>query len=70
MGVMRVGRGAMHADLPPPDPFESLHSPTGGARLPAPVAVFVAGTPSPEVERLSEAILEARPGALIVVVGH
>jgi hypothetical protein len=33
----------------------------------APAAVFAMGPPSPEVDRLAEAILDLRPGALIVV---
>jgi hypothetical protein len=59
----------MGPDLPPPDPYESLElEPAGAARLQAPTAVFLGGPPSPEVDRLSDAILDARPGALIVVV--
>jgi hypothetical protein len=55
--------------LPPPDPYESLGpAPRGEERLPAPIVVFAGGPPSPEVERTSDAILAARPGALIVVV--
>ena len=33
----------------------------------APAAVFAMGPPSPEADRLAEAILDLRPGALIVV---
>jgi hypothetical protein len=59
----------MRGELPQPDPSESLvHAPTGEARLPAPIAVFVAGPPGACVERLADAILEARPGALVVAV--
>ena len=55
--------------LPPPDPNESIDpAPRGDDRLPAPIVVFAGGQPSPLVERTSEAILSARPGALIVVV--
>ena len=58
----------MTPKLPPPDPNESLGmAPTGGQRMSAPAAVFVSGPPSPEVDRLSGAILDLRPGALIVV---
>ena len=39
----------------------------GGERMPAPAAMFLKGPPSPEVDRLSEAILDLRPGALIVL---
>jgi hypothetical protein len=38
--------------------------------LPGPIAVFLGGPPSPRAERLSDAILERRPGALIVVARH
>jgi hypothetical protein len=58
----------MSADLPSPDPYESLHSANDGARLSAPMTVFVGGAPSHEVERVSDLILDRRPGALIVVV--
>jgi hypothetical protein len=54
--------------LPPPDPAESLGmAPDAGVELAAPVAVFVNGPPSPEVDRVSDAILNMRPGALIVL---
>lgn len=60
----------MRPKLPPPDPYESLEgAPTDGLRL-APTVVFVSGRPSAQVERLSDAILDARPGALIVVARH
>jgi hypothetical protein len=55
--------------LPPPDPFEAIGAPPDGdVPMPAPTAVFLAGTPTREVDRLSDAILAARPGALVVVV--
>ena len=55
--------------MPPPDPFESPHIPPGAdGRLWAPAAVFLKGRPSREVDRLADAILAARPGALLVVV--
>jgi hypothetical protein len=41
--------------------------PTHGARMKAPTAVFVMGRPSEETDRFSDAILDLRPGALIVV---
>jgi hypothetical protein len=55
--------------LPPPDPFESpdLFPPDHG-RLPASTALFLNGRPSREVDRLADAILAARPGALVVVL--
>jgi hypothetical protein len=54
------------SDLPPPDPSES---PFGEPALEvtAPTTVFACGTPSPEAQRLAEAIVAARPGILIVL---
>ena len=57
----------MRPDLPPPDPYESLELEPSGVPLPAPIALFLGGSPSARAERLSDAILDARPGALIVV---
>jgi hypothetical protein len=55
--------------LPPPDPFEaSIAAPSGDVRMAAPAAIFLGGTPSAAVDDLSDAILAARPGALVVVV--
>jgi hypothetical protein len=55
--------------LPPPDPNESLGTPDEGTSpIAAPMALFIGGKPSPEVDATAEAILEARPGALIVLV--
>jgi hypothetical protein len=34
-----------------------------------PTAVFLNGPPTPEADRLSDAVLALRPGALIVVAG-
>jgi len=53
--------------LPPPDPNES-HD-LQGLQLSAPVAVFLAGPPSPAADRLATAVLAWRPGALIVAHG-
>jgi hypothetical protein len=54
--------------LPPPDPHESYGEPTGdGEPVFAPTAVFVKGSPSPEADRLSDALLDFRPGLLIVL---
>jgi hypothetical protein len=54
--------------LPDPDPHESLGlEPVDGIRLLAPTAVFTMGRPSPETDRLSDAMLDLRPGVLIVV---
>jgi hypothetical protein len=53
--------------LPPPDPNESLWvQPGDDAPLRAPTAVFVMGPPSPQVDRASDALLDLRPGLLIV----
>jgi hypothetical protein len=58
----------MDARLPQPDPYESFGmKPTDDTRVLAPTAVFVMGRPSPETDRLSDAILDLRPGVLIVV---
>lgn len=56
----------MH-ELPPPDPREHAYPEPTGAQLAQPLAVFPHGTPPRRVERLADAILEARPGLLIVV---
>ena len=59
----------MKPSLPPPDPHESLGMAPGEERpMPAPTAVYAAGPPGPETQRLSKQILDLRPGALIVVV--
>jgi hypothetical protein len=54
-------------ELPPRDPHESddLASPSD-ALLPAPIVIFMSGPPSPEADRLSDAVLDFRPGALFV----
>jgi hypothetical protein len=55
--------------LPPPDPHESpFDEPVGDLELPGPTAVFPHGTPSPETERLAEAIVATRPGILLITV--
>ena len=55
--------------LPPRDPHESLgDGPLEGMRMPGPAAIFLAGPPSPEADRLSDAILDFRPGALFIAV--
>jgi hypothetical protein len=51
--------------LPPPDPNETFEPP--GLELSAPAAVFLTGPPTAEEDRVADAILERRPGALIVV---
>jgi hypothetical protein len=50
--------------LPPPDPHEPLHlAPVSDVFLPEPTAVF---PPGAERDRLADAILDLRPGLLIV----
>ena len=54
--------------LPPPDPYESFGTPPEGELpMPGPAAVFLTGPPSPEADRLSDALLAWRPGTLLVV---
>ena len=58
----------MDAKLPPPDPNECLGmQPVHDALIFAPTAVFVMGRPSPQTDRASDAVLDLRPGLLIVV---
>lgn len=52
--------------VPPPDPHEPVGEPAE-TRIPAPTTVFARGVPSPEAERLADAIVAARPGLLFVV---
>jgi hypothetical protein len=57
----------MHPQLPPPDPHESLGlTPDVEVGLGQPTVVFAAGPPSPEVDRVADAILGCRPGMLVV----
>jgi hypothetical protein len=51
-------------DLPPPDPNETRGTP--GLRLQAPAVIFLKHAPTREADRLADAILAARPGALII----
>lgn len=51
--------------LPPPDPNEAVEP--EGLELSAPAAIFLTGPPSADEDRLADAILERRPGALVVV---
>jgi hypothetical protein len=58
----------MAVELPPPDPNESLGmQPDRDAVLSAPTAVFAMGRPSAQVARVADAVLDLRPGLLIVV---
>jgi hypothetical protein len=54
--------------VPPHDPHEQPYrEPESGVRLDFPMSLFGTGGASREVERLADAILDARPGLLIVV---
>jgi hypothetical protein len=66
----RVRRPMMGFQLPPPDPHESTGSPVDGFALPAPMAVYLNGRPSLRIERVCDAILDLRPGALIVLASE
>jgi hypothetical protein len=58
----------MDAKLPPPDPNESLGlQPVHEAALSAPMTIFALGRPSPQADRLSAAVLDLRPGLLVVL---
>jgi hypothetical protein len=57
----------MKPELPPPDPHESLDlGPERGAAVFEPTAVYMRGRPAPEHDRVTDAILDLRPGLLIV----
>lgn len=57
----------MEPPLPPPDPHEGGHDgPAHDMNLAAPTAVFVGGTPSPADDRISDALLDFRPGLLVI----
>jgi hypothetical protein len=51
--------------LPPPDPNEYAEPP--GLELSSPAAIFLTGPPSAAADRLSSAVLDWRPGALVIV---
>jgi hypothetical protein len=53
------------AHLPPPDPNEAFEP--AALELNEPAAVFLTGPPTPEEDRLAAAILDQRPGALVIV---
>src|SRR4051794_41075100 len=57
-----MGSSAVAMKLPPRDPYEPQDpGPPAGASLPAPTAIFLCGPPSPEADRLADAILAFRP---------
>lgn len=51
--------------LPPQDPNEPAEP--EGLELAAPAAIFLAGPPTRAEDRVASAVLDWRPGALIVV---
>ena len=51
--------------LPPPDPNESQEP--QALELTEPAAIFLTAPPTDEARSLSAAVLEWRPGALVVV---
>jgi hypothetical protein len=58
----------MTPELPPPDPHEiTQSSATGGQPIAAPTVVFARGAASPETDRVADALLDLRPGLLIVL---
>jgi hypothetical protein len=54
--------------LPPPDPNEPGEP--EGMELSAPAAIFLDGTPNVRADRVASAVLDWRPGALVVVSGR
>jgi hypothetical protein len=54
--------------LPPPDPNESCEP--EGLELSAPAVIFLDGTPNPRADHVAAAVLEWRPGALVVISGR
>jgi hypothetical protein len=58
----------MNAKLPPPDPYESLGmQPRTDTVIAAPTAVFPEGRPSAQTDRVSDALLDMRPGLRLVI---
>jgi hypothetical protein len=53
--------------LPPPDPNE-FHEPER-FELTEPAAVFLAGPPTAEAAPMAAAVLDCRPGGLVVAAG-
>jgi hypothetical protein len=54
--------------LPPPDPHEPREP--EGFELSEPAAIFLDGVPNPHADRVAAAVLDWRPGALVVVTGR
>jgi hypothetical protein len=59
----------MHGRLPSPDPFEPGGTPSE-LQIAAPTTMFLKGRPSPQLDRVADAIQAARPGLLVVCVDH
>jgi hypothetical protein len=58
----------MDLRLPPPDPHESLGmQPAGAVGVSLPTVVFASGSPSLLDDRISDDVLDLRPGILIVL---
>jgi hypothetical protein len=57
----------MHDRLPPPDPFEPSGAPSD-LQIAGPTTMFLSGRPSPQLDRVADAIQAARPGLLVVCV--
>jgi hypothetical protein len=64
---IRGTQTVMSVWVPPPGPGESPVGEPADTLIPAPATVFARGIPSPEAERLADAIVAARPGLLFVV---
>ena len=57
----------MPRELPPRDPHESQWTPSDGVKVAAPTVVFAHAGASPAADRIADAILDVRPGLLIVL---
>jgi hypothetical protein len=60
------GGDGMSVQLPPPDPHESPETRAEGLDLSAPMVVFATGRPSAYDDRVSDLLLDLRPGLLVV----
>jgi hypothetical protein len=58
----------MNEKLPPPDPNESLGlEPVKEARIAAPTVLYTMSRRSAQADRVADAVLDLRPGLLVVV---
>jgi hypothetical protein len=57
----------MRGRLPAPDPYEPGGSPPE-LHIESPTTWFLKGRPSPQLDRVADAIQAARPGLLVVCV--